>query len=51
VKLYVPLAVPLLQLRQQLLVSYVNSYVKANMLTHDPEQAKLYNADPLIFGK
>jgi hypothetical protein len=27
----------------------VKSYVKAKMLTHDPEQAALYDADPLIF--
>ena len=28
---------------------YVKSYVKAKMLTHDPEQAARYDADPLIF--
>ncbi|MGH7173327.1 MAG: bifunctional alpha/beta hydrolase/class I SAM-dependent methyltransferase [Gemmataceae bacterium] len=50
VKLYVPFAVPFLRLRQKLLgPSYVTSYVKANMLTHDAEQARRYNADPLIF--
>ncbi|OAI53229.1 hypothetical protein AYO44_16145 [Planctomycetaceae bacterium SCGC AG-212-F19] len=50
VKLYVPFAVPLLRLRQRVLgPGYVHSYVKARMLTHDPEQAKLYDADPLIF--
>src|SRR5437763_12377595 len=50
VKLYVPLAVPLLRLRQNLCgPGYVKSYVKASMLTHDPEQAERYNADPLIF--
>src|SRR5215510_6436784 len=50
VKLYVPLAVPLLRLRQRLLgPGYVQSYVKATMLTHDPEQAARYRADPLIF--
>jgi len=50
VKLYVPLAVPLLRLRQKLFgPGYVNSYVKAGMLTHDPEEAERYNADPLIF--
>jgi alpha-beta hydrolase superfamily lysophospholipase/SAM-dependent methyltransferase len=50
VKLYVPLAVPLLRLRQKLLgPGFVKSYVKATMLTHDPEQAERYRADPLIF--
>ena len=50
VKLYVPFAVPLLRLRQQLFgPGYVKSFVKASMLTHDPEQAAHYNADPLIF--
>jgi alpha-beta hydrolase superfamily lysophospholipase/SAM-dependent methyltransferase len=50
VKLYVPLAVPLLRLRQKLLgLGYVKSYVKARMLTHDPEEARRYNDDPLIF--
>ena len=40
VKLYVPFAVPLLRLRQQLFgPGYVKSFVKATMLTHDPEQA------------
>ncbi len=50
VKLYVPFAVPLLRLKQKLLgPGYVKSYVKAKMLTHDAEQARLYHADPLIF--
>jgi alpha-beta hydrolase superfamily lysophospholipase len=50
VKLYVPFAVPLLRLRQKVLGSgYVNSYVKAKMLTHDRAQAELYRSDPLIF--
>jgi alpha-beta hydrolase superfamily lysophospholipase/SAM-dependent methyltransferase len=50
VKLYVPFAVPLLRLRQKVLgPGYVKSFVRASMLTHDPEQAQLYNADPLIF--
>ena len=50
VKLYVPLAVPLLRLRQKLLgPGYVKSYVKASMVTRDPEQVRAYNADPLIF--
>src|SRR5262249_28186283 len=50
VKLYVPFAVPLLRLRQKVFGrGYVKSYVKAGMLTHDPEQAERYDADPLIF--
>src|SRR5947208_9203950 len=50
VKLYVPFAVPFLRLRQKLLgPGYVKSYVKARMLTHDPEQAQGYQADELIF--
>jgi alpha-beta hydrolase superfamily lysophospholipase/SAM-dependent methyltransferase len=50
VKLYVPFALPLLRLRQRFLGhGCVKSYVKANMLTHDPEQAAQYEADQLIF--
>lgn len=50
VKLYVPLAIPLLRLKQKLLgPGYVKSYVKASMLTHDREQARLYRQDPAIF--
>ena len=50
VRLYVPLAIPSLRLKQKFLGSgYVKSYVKAKMLTHDPVQAALYDADPLIF--
>ena len=50
VKLYVPLAVPLLRLRQRVFgPGYVKSYVKASMLTHDPAQAESYQNDPLIF--
>ena len=50
VKLYVPFAIPLLRLRQKVLgPGFVKSYVKANMLTHDPGQAERYQADPLIF--
>lgn len=50
VKLYVPLAIPFLRLRQMLFGrGVVKSYVKAKVLTHDPEQAQAYQADPLIF--
>lgn len=50
VRLYVPLAVPLLRVRQALLgPGYVKSYVKARMLTHDPVEAERYAADARIF--
>jgi alpha-beta hydrolase superfamily lysophospholipase/SAM-dependent methyltransferase len=50
VKLYVPLAIPLLRLRQAVFgKGFVRSYVKAKMLTHDPEQAAGYLADEAIF--
>lgn len=50
VKLYVPLAVPFLRLKEKLLPGgAVKSYVKSRMLTHDPAQAAAYDADPLIF--
>jgi alpha-beta hydrolase superfamily lysophospholipase len=50
VRLYVPLAIPSLRLKEKFVGSgYVKSYVKAKMLTHDPAQAALYDADPLIF--
>src|SRR5687767_16033408 len=42
VRLYVPLAIPSLRLKQKFLgPGYVKSYVKAKMLTHDPVQAAL----------
>jgi SAM-dependent methyltransferase len=50
VKLYVPLAIPLLRLKQRVLgPGHVKSYVKAAMLTHDCAEAERYRADPLIF--
>ena len=50
VKLYVPFAVPFLRVRQKIFGhGYVKSFIKAGMLTQDPEQAERYNADPLIF--
>lgn len=51
VKLYVPFALPALRLMQRLKKgkrSYVQSYVKSKMLTHDAAQAERYNQDPLI---
>lgn len=50
VKLYVPLAIPLLRLKRRLLgPGYVKSYVKSSMLTHDREQAYKYSTDAMIF--
>jgi alpha-beta hydrolase superfamily lysophospholipase/SAM-dependent methyltransferase len=50
VKLYVPLAVPLLRLRRKLFGDgFVKSYVKAKLLTHDPAEAESYERDPAIF--
>lgn len=50
VNLYVPLAVPALRFKEKLLPGgTVTSYVKARMLTHDAEQVRAYDADPLIF--
>ena len=49
VKLYVPFARALLRLRFAVQgLFFVNSYVKAKYLTHDPERVRSYNADPLI---
>ncbi|MEM9881665.1 MAG: bifunctional alpha/beta hydrolase/class I SAM-dependent methyltransferase [Planctomycetota bacterium] len=51
VRLYVPLAVPGLRLLQKLRgdrPTFVKSYVKSTMLTHDAAQAAAYDADPLI---
>src|SRR5438270_234858 len=50
VRLYVPLAIPALRLKQKIFgPGYVKSYVKAKMLTHDAVEAARYGADPLIF--
>lgn len=50
VKLYIPFAIPFLRLKQKLFgPGYVKSYVKAAVLTHDPDQVKKYEADPVIF--
>lgn len=49
VKLYVPFAVPGLALMHKLRGNFfVNSYVKAKFLTHDPARIASYNSDPLI---
>src|SRR5215475_12065589 len=46
VKLYIPFAIPALRIVRP---RFVKSYVKSKMLTHDREQAALYDSDPLIF--
>src|SRR6266550_780108 len=49
VKLYVPFARSGLKIMHKLRGHFfVNSYVKANFLTHDPERIKSFNSDPLI---
>jgi len=49
VKLYVPFAIPGLRLLQSLKpTSFIKSYVKPRMLTHDEDQARLYATDELI---
>ena len=49
VKLYVPFARPGLRLMHKLRGNFfVNSYVKAKFLTHDPARIASFNADPLI---
>ena len=49
VKLYVPFARPGLKLMRALLGNFfVNSYVKAKYLSHDPERITSFDADPLI---
>ncbi|MDF3832562.1 bifunctional alpha/beta hydrolase/class I SAM-dependent methyltransferase [Cupriavidus basilensis] len=49
VKLYVPLARPGLKLMHRLRGKFfVNSYVKARFLTHDPGRIASYQQDPLI---
>ena len=49
VKLYVPFARPGLKLMRAIRGNFfVNSYVKAKFLTHDPERIASYENDPLI---
>jgi alpha-beta hydrolase superfamily lysophospholipase/SAM-dependent methyltransferase len=52
VKLYVPLAIPFLRLKEKCFPGgAVTSYVKSGMLTHDRRQSEAYDADPLIFRR
>jgi alpha-beta hydrolase superfamily lysophospholipase len=49
IRLYVPLALPFLRLWLKIKgKAFISSYVKSRMLTHDAEQARSYDADPLI---
>ncbi|HUP55998.1 MAG TPA: bifunctional alpha/beta hydrolase/class I SAM-dependent methyltransferase [Bdellovibrionota bacterium] len=49
VKLYVPFALPSLRLLEMVKhPSFISSYVKGRMLTHDAEEARRYNEDPLV---
>lgn len=49
IKLYVPLAKPALRFARKFKHDlFVTSYIRSSMLTHDPEQASSYDADPLI---
>lgn len=52
VKLYAPFALPALKLWQKIMPrSFVNSYVKPHMLTHDEDEAKERSEDSLISPK
>lgn len=49
IKLYVPLAKPALRLARRFKPElFVTSYIRPGMLTHSPQQAAAYAADPLI---
>jgi alpha-beta hydrolase superfamily lysophospholipase/SAM-dependent methyltransferase len=49
IRLYVPLAITGLRLLQRIKgKAFITSYVKSKMLTHDPEQSRLYDEDKLI---
>lgn len=49
VKLYIPFALSFLRMRNAMGgKAFIKSYVKSKMLTHDPEQARIYDADSLI---
>jgi alpha-beta hydrolase superfamily lysophospholipase/SAM-dependent methyltransferase len=49
IRLYIPFAIPLLRLLQRIRgKSFITSYVRSGMLTHDPEQARKYDEDGLI---
>lgn len=52
IKLYVPLALPSLRMLSKFTNDkFVTSYVRSNLLTRDPAQAKAYDEDSLITKK
>jgi alpha-beta hydrolase superfamily lysophospholipase/ubiquinone/menaquinone biosynthesis C-methylase UbiE len=49
IRLYVPLAIPLLRFLLRIRgKAFISSYVKSRMLTHDPKQSRKYDEDELI---
>ncbi len=49
IRLYMPFAIPLLRLLLRIRPrSFIKSYVRAGMLTHDEEEVASYDRDPLI---
>ena len=49
IRLYVPFAIPGLRLLDKIRdKSFISSYVKSKMLTHDPQQMRSYDEDELI---
>lgn len=49
IRLYVPFAMPMLRLLRRFKgKSFISSYVKSKMLTHDEVQSRAYDEDPLI---
>ena len=49
IKLYVPFALPALRVLDRMRPgSFISSYVKGGLLTHDAERAASYDADPLV---
>ncbi|CAN7388692.1 bifunctional alpha/beta hydrolase/class I SAM-dependent methyltransferase [Pseudoduganella sp. LjRoot289] len=49
IKLYVPLAKPALRFARRFKPElFVTSYIRSSMLTHSPQEAAAYDADPLI---
>jgi alpha-beta hydrolase superfamily lysophospholipase/SAM-dependent methyltransferase len=49
INLYVPMAKPALRLAMRFKPGlFVTSYIRSSMLTHSPQQASAYDADPLI---
>jgi alpha-beta hydrolase superfamily lysophospholipase/SAM-dependent methyltransferase len=49
IKLYVPLAKPALRFARRFKPQlFVTSYIRSSMLTHSPQEAAAYDADPLI---